>query len=419
MRLAVAGACAALLLCVFAEAAAQTLTATPTSVDAANPREVLLRVTKPDGSNDAALTQQVKSVKVGGLPAPIKSNDAQGVLITPPLSTPGTTQPLVIYGDADKELARGEIVYQSGGGPSTVDIALRRQEFEEGRREKLVGSNWYYLLVTGMFLAVLVPFVLAIFRGTSGSRATDNRPLGLPVGSFRSILAYSLVAYLGFYVLTSILSVSVFAPPDFLLGIVATVIGFYFGSRSGDDGDVGQKTGVVRGIVRRGSAPVPGAVVKLIRSDDGTEPYSRITDVGGRFEAAGVKPGKYSVSASVANSKPSQGQDVIVSEGSDHEVEIVISDTSGGQQSPAQTGTVQGSVTDPAGHPAPGAQVVLTQAGVEKYKQTTDVGGAYKLDGVAVGDYDATASLPPHASSNQSSVKVSPGGQHVVDLRLK
>src|SRR5438477_606645 len=83
----------------------------------------------------------------------------------------------------------------------------------QSRRDALSTYSWYYVLVSLMFGAVLVPFVLAIYRGISGGGfGDDSRPLGLPVGSFRSILAYSLVAYLGFYVLTSILSVSQFLP---------------------------------------------------------------------------------------------------------------------------------------------------------------------------------------------------------------
>lgn len=287
---------------------------------------------------------------------------------------------------------------------------------EEERREKLVGSNWYFLLVTLMFGAVLFPFVVAIYRGTSGSAATGNRPLGLPVGSFRSILAYSLVAYMGFYVLTSILSVSLFAPPDFLSGIVATVIGFYFGSRSGDEGVAGLNTGTVRGIVRQGTSPAAGAVVRFKRSDDNTEPYSRIAEVNGRFELSGAKPGKYKVRASLAGSA-SDEQEVSVTEGSDHEIEILIK--SAGAPPPPQTGTVQGTVTKPDGTAAPQASVVLSQGGAKKFEKTTDAGGKYKIDAVAAGDYEVEASLAPHTPSDKAKVKVTPNGQHTVDLKLK
>lgn len=204
------------------------------------------------------------------------------------------------------------------------DLARLRAIQEEARRDKLASYNWYYVLVSLMFFAVLVPFVLAIYRGTSGSPATNNRPLGLPVGSFRSILAYSLVAYLGFYVLTSILSVSLFAPPDFLLGIVATVIGFYFGSRAGGDEETSTKTGTVRGIVRQGTFPARGALIRFRRTDDNTVPYSRLSDLDGRFELRGAKPGGYIVSASLTGAQPSPDQEISVAEGSDHEIEINI-----------------------------------------------------------------------------------------------
>jgi hypothetical protein len=301
----------------------------------------------------------------------------------------------------------------------TQDLARLRTVNEENRREKLVASSWYYLLVTVMFGALLFPFIVAIYRGTSGSAATGNRPLGLPVGSFRAILAYSLVAYLGFYILTSVLSVSLFAPPDFLLGIVATVIGFYFGSRSGDGGEENLKTGTVRGLVRQGTSPARGAVIKFRRSDDGTEPYSRITDVDGRFELRGAKPGKYKVSASLTGSTPSDEQEIAIAEGSDHEIEFLMKSVTTPPSEPMQTGTVQGTVTKPDGTPAPQANVVLLQEGVKKYEKATDINGTFKIDNVAAGDYDAEASLSPHITSDKAKVRVTANGQHNVGLALK
>jgi hypothetical protein len=413
----------ALLLLAGSDSQAQSVvTATPGSVDPAKLQPVLLKVTKADGSADAELIGQVQSVNVGSQPATNLKKDAQGITITPPALSPGMYE-LQLLDSASKMLAKAQLQYQSGSGPaqgssgnesSTQDITRLREEKAEQRRANLVTYYWYYWLVTAMFLAVLVPFVLAIYRGTSGSRATDNRPLGLPVGSFRSILAYSLVAYLGFYILTSILSVSYFAPPDFLLGIVATVIGFYFGSRSGDEGEAASKTGAVRGIVRQGTNPARGAMVRFKR-EDGTEPYSRISDVNGRFELTGAKPGKYKVRASLTDSAPSDEQDISIVDGSDHEIEIVIK--SAAPSPSTQTGTVQGTVTKPDGTPAPEASVVLSVGGVEKFKKTTDASGKYKIDAVAVGEYEVRAALAQY--SETSKVTVTSGGQHTVDLKLK
>ncbi|MBU4260572.1 MAG: carboxypeptidase-like regulatory domain-containing protein [Proteobacteria bacterium] len=398
--------CSALLLLFGSDCSAQTVTLTPGSVEIAKLQPIVLHITKADGSSDSVCINQVAFVKVGDQLA-LFQKDAERITITPPKLTPG--KQFVQLLDKDyREIAKGELIYQnvSSGG-------------EEARRNQLANSNWYYILVSCMFLCVLGPFVLAIYRGTSGSHTTGHRPLGLPVGSFRSILAYSLVAYLGFFVLTSILSVSQFAPPDFLLGIVATVIGFYFGSRAGDEGEASQKTGTVLGIVRYGTNPARGASVKFKRSADGTEPYSRISDLEGRFVLKGAAPGKYKVCASLTGSSPSDEQEISVAEGSDHEIEILIKSSDSVPPLTPQTGTVQGTVMKPDGTPAPQATVVFTQEGVEKAKKTTDTTGKYKIDTVAVGDYDIEASLSPYNPSEKLKVKVTSAEQSSIDLKLE
>jgi hypothetical protein len=285
-------------------------------------------------------------------------------------------------------------------------------------------STWYYVLVSLMFIIVLVPFVLAIYEATSSTSTTgrnDKMPLGLPIGSFRSILAYSLVAYLGFYVLTSILSISTFAPSDFLLGIVATVIGFYFGSRSTDEGAASQVNGTVRGIVRQGGNPASGAMVRFKRSDK-TEPYSRISDLGGRFELSGVLPGTYKVYASITGSAPSNELEISVTDGSDHEIEIIINGDAGGvhpnDDPPDGMGTVQGTVKKLDASPAQGATVTFSQGGNAKFSLETDVDGKYKKD-IRVGSYKIVASLPGTASSDELDVKVAQSEQKTVNLNLK
>lgn len=420
-----------LLLAIHSTGFAETVTATPNSVDLTKRDPVLLEIRKQDGTADSEQLELVKSITVGTKGALIQSRSPQGITIKPPELGAGP-QAIELRADPDKVLATGSLLYEKPSGAEGAEAGRgaglgaglsagerkrqEREEREDLRRERLAESIWYYVLVTGMFFAVLVPFVVAIYRGTSGSASTNNRPLGLPVGSFRSILAYSLVAYLGFYILTSILSVSYFAPPEFLLGIVATVIGFYFGSRSTEEGGADQKTGTVRGIVRQVANPARGALVKFKRSDDGTEPYSRLTDVDGRFELRGAKPGAYKISASLAGSPPSAEQEISIAEGSDHEIEIVIKDAA---PVPTQNGTVLGTVRKPDGTPAPQASVVLSQAGVKKYQKATDADGKYKIDSVAVGDYDVEGSLAPHSPSDKANLKVTSGGQHTIDLKLK
>ena len=309
-----------------------TITLTPAFVDSANPARVVVGVVKADGSPDADAIARIKGVTVDGSAVQLQPSDGNPLTFQPPKLTAAGVKAVLFLDSANREIARAALEYRAAGGTaeggaaSRIDDQIRLQE--QSRRDRLAGSYWYYFLISMMFLFVLGPFVLAIYRGTSGSIITQRRPLGLPVGSFRSILAYSLVAYLGFYVLTSILSVSVFAPPDFLLGIVATVIGFYFGSRSSDEGEASAKTATVRGIVRQGTSPVGGALVKFKRSADGVEPYSRISDVNGRFELNGAATGKYTVQASLTGSAASDAQEITLSEGSDHEIQLVIGSAS-------------------------------------------------------------------------------------------
>ena len=118
-----------------------------------------------------------------------------------------------------------------------------------------------------MFAIVLIPFAWTIMRAIHFSKSTFNSPLGLPEGSLRAMLAYILVTFLGFYVLATILSISEVKPPDFLLGIVATVIGFYFGSRSSETKTAGTAEGSVEGsVVDNTGAAARGATVNLSRS---------------------------------------------------------------------------------------------------------------------------------------------------------
>jgi hypothetical protein len=401
----------ALLLLLGFEVSAQTITARPNSVgDPAKPESVVLSFTKADGTTDTAIASQVDKVTVGGQQVLFKPDAQQGTItITPPANLSGP-QTVELRDKDDKVLGpQLKLTYPSASSPSPTSDGA------EARRDKLASYNWFYLIVTVMFIFLLVPFGWTIVRAVKFSRATYRSPLGLPVGSFRAILAYTLVAYVGFYILASILSVSYFTPPDFLLGIVATVIGFYFGSRTDEGANADQRKGSVRGTVRQGTNPARGAIVKFKR-DDGTEPYSRITDVDGRFELSGAKPGKYKVTAALTGSVSSEEQDVAISEGSDHEIAIVIQS---GAAPPAQRGSVQGTVTKPDNSAAPQATVVMSQGGVEKGKATTDANGKYKIENVAFGDYEIVASLEGNSPSDTAKVKVTAVAAQTIDLKVK
>ena len=63
-------------------------------------------------------------------------------------------------------------------------------------------------------------------------------------------------------------------------------------------------------------------------------------------------------------------------------------------------------------------KVVLSQGGVEKFNETTDVSGKYKVDSAPAGEYDVAASLAPHAATNAKANVTSEGGVCTVDLQL-
>jgi hypothetical protein len=166
----------------------------------------------------------------------------------------------------------------------------------EGRRAKLIDGYWYFLIVTGMFVVILLPFAYTITRAISSS-GEPTGPLGLPDGSVRAILAYTLVTFLGFYILASVLSFSEFKPPEFLLGIVATVIGFYFGSRTNEGRGAPAQTGVVGGTVKDSAGTATQDATVELTQEDGKKLTAK-TDKAGKFEIKNVPAGEHSIQAS-------------------------------------------------------------------------------------------------------------------------
>jgi hypothetical protein len=415
-HLAMAFLCPTLLLLLNAVCLAQTtISATPNSVvDAAKPQPIVLTIKKTaDGTIDTAFAGQVAKVKVGGQDVSLlRDVPAQGIItITPPVNLSGP-QLVQLLDSADKSLGEVQLQYPNPSPSPTPDRA-------EARRDKLADSPAFYISNGLMFVLMLGVFIYVIARGILRSRATFRNLLGLPVGSFRAIIAFTLVGYLGFYILTGILSISAFAPPDFLLGIVATVVGFYFGSRGGEEGAVDERAGIVRGIVRQDTKPVSGALVKFKR-DDGTEPYSRLTDVDGRFVLQGVKPGKYTVSATVTGSTASAPLELTITEGSDREVEIIIK--SAASPPPPSIGSVQGTVKKPDGSAAAGATVELRVGDAVKGNTKTNDKGEYKIE-VAVGKYEVVATLPSGTPDKPltatGNVTVTAGAAQTINLELK
>lgn len=384
----------------------------PAVTDASKPGDVVLHVTKTDGTAiDATFGSQLSSVNVGGTDAAIKSTDIPNgnITITPPANLTGS-QRVQLFGPNNQLLGETQLQYPG----QTSAAATSTPGPIEIRQNSLSQSWWYRVSVLVLFALLLVVFGFTIYRVIRFSKSSFRNAGGFPVGSFRAILAFTLVAYLGFYILASVLSITDFPLPDSLLGIVATVIGFYFGSRSTEEGSAeAGPAGVVRGLVNAGPNPARGASVKFKR-DDGTEPYIRVTDVEGRFAPVNAKPGKYTVRAEVTGLPPGEVA-ITVSEGSDQEIVIPIKTTQ--TPAPPTTGTVQGTVTKADNTTAQGASVVLSQGNTTQQK-TTDANGKYKFENVAVGDYNILASLAD-VSSDSKNITVTAGAAQTVDLQLK
>ena len=401
-RFVMALVCPALLLLLNSVCSAQTVTATPNPFNPAKSKSIVLSVKKDDGSIDSVTVKGVQTVTVGDKQVTLSQRDeANGTITITDLPANLTEQQTVKLLGSTGLLGQVPLTYSSGGGPPANPTPI-----------------WPHLLIGIAFLIVLGTFVYTIAKSILRSRATFRSPLGLPVGSFRAIIAYTLVVFLGFYVLNSILNGSDLKLPDALLGIVATVIGFYFGTRSGEEGGVDERAGIVRGIVRKDTpgsgAPVSGALVKFKR-DDGTEPYSRITDVDGRFVLQGAKAGKYKVSATVTGAS---GQlELTIAEGSDQEIEIVIKSAAAAGPG-GTTGSVKGTVKQPDGNTAAvGATITLT--GNKTFTAKSGDGGSYTIDKVEAGQYTVVASSTGFAPSQQKVVTVAAGEAKQLDLKLE
>ena len=199
--------------------------------------------------------------------------------------------------------------------PSPVDI-----------RAKLLESNWYPLVISLLFGVLLLGFAATIARVILRSKSSFRSPLGLPEGSLRAMLAFLLVAFLGFYVYASVLSLSDFKLPEALLGIIATVIGFYFGSRSVEGAGAGtrsEQTGSVDGAVLDNTgAPAAGATVEL--SQAGVKKFTQTADRSGKFKFDIVPIGDYEIQASKSGHNPSDSEKVKVTTGRNQTVNLKL-----------------------------------------------------------------------------------------------
>lgn len=241
---------------------------------------------------------------------------------------------------ASSTQSQGDAGAGSGAGSPQKGSPPDASDPRGGFRAVVANSWWYYALVTLLFGATVLPIawamVASVWRGVTGS-SQPELPLGLPVGTVRSFLAYTLVVYLGFYILASVLSLSDFAPPQFLTGVVATVIGFYFGSRSDsapatppNPPSTAAGTAVVQGLVKNAAGSgVPNAMVVLARAAD---PASVVAmgqaDIAGAYRLEKVAAGDYSIQATL-NGRASASTTLTVAEAETKTVDLTLEDARG------------------------------------------------------------------------------------------
>ena len=204
---------------------------------------------------------------------------------------------------------------QSTATPSPVDI-----------RAKLLESNWYPLVISLLFGVLLLGFAATIARVILRSKSSFRSPLGLPEGSLRAMLAFMLVAFLCFHVYASVLTLSPFELPQALLGIIATVIGFYFGSRTVEGAGAvarSEQTGAVDGsVLDNAGTPAAGATVDL--SQAGIKKFTKTADSGGKFKFNNVPIGEYDIQASKTGQTPSDSAKVKVTTGTTQTVNLKL-----------------------------------------------------------------------------------------------
>ena len=192
-------------------------------------------------------------------------------------------------------------------------------------RAKLLDTTWYPLVISLLFGALVIGFAGTIARVILRSKSSFRSPLGLPEGSLRAMLAFMLVAFLGFYVYAHALG-SNFELPQALLGIIATVLGFYFGSRAVEGAGAGAKpdqVGIVDGSVLDNSgAPAGGATVDL--SQAGAKKFTKTADTSGKFKFDNVPIGDYEIQASKSGHNPSDSAKVKVTTGKPQTVTLKL-----------------------------------------------------------------------------------------------
>lgn len=157
-----------------------------------------------------------------------------------------------------------------------------------------------------------------------------------------------------------------------------------FGMLPGPAG-LGRMTGYVRDS---GGAPHNGATVRLLGSGLDRVVY---TQPDGSYFMGAVPPGTYTATAWKLGYSTDMRGSTVISPDQTTTVNFTIDITQG---------TITGFVRDTAGMPMSG--VTVTAAGIGTYSTTTGANGGFTLGGVAVGNYNVTASKFGYRSQTQT-----------------
>jgi flagellar biogenesis protein FliO len=109
---------------------------------------------------------------------------------------------------------------------------------------RIIGAIFFILVIFGGYLWYMFILQRRFFEGCRDDNQMQtffNTPAGLPVGTVRSIIALIIITVSLSLIVLSMFRVGVDAFPEVLVGILGTVLGFYFGSRTASKGDEAAK----------------------------------------------------------------------------------------------------------------------------------------------------------------------------------
>ncbi|HEY8210184.1 MAG TPA: carboxypeptidase-like regulatory domain-containing protein, partial [Myxococcaceae bacterium] len=147
---------------------------------------------------------------------------------------------------------------------------------------------------------------------------------------------------------------------------------------------MGKAAGISGDVVRkRGGQPVEGATVDVSPYLAAGDSGRAVTDSEGRFSVNGLAPGAYDVVVRGQGISEVLERGITVANGEQYTLHVEV----------AGTAEVEGTVTDGAGQPVPGA--VVTAAGpmedTPSVSASTDAEGNYRMTGVPVGRVEIAA----------------------------